>query len=140
MAKHLGAMESRRVEPESDDLLRLVREIVEPTAWLLKTDDGRDYLRIIDQLAGYAGIGGQALAEPIRGTILERQLIALQEHLRPRLGRRVADARVASMVLFLTTSLAGRARSVESARHRPTLGQGRYVEELVQMLHGALDA
>ena len=140
VAKHMGRMESRRVEPASGDLLQLVREIVEPTARLLASEDGRDYLRIIDQLSGYTGIGGQSFAEPLRGTILERQLIALQEHLRPPLGRRVADARVATMVLFLTTSLAGRARSVESGRRRPTLGQARYVEELVLMLHGALAA
>jgi AcrR family transcriptional regulator len=139
VAKHMATMEPRRVEPTAGDLERLVRETVEPTAWLLATDDGRDFLRIIDQLAGYSGIGARAFAEPLRGTVLERQLLTLQEHLRPRLGRRVADARVATMVLFLTGSLAERARSLGPGR-KTTLGHDRYVAELVLMLTGALAA
>jgi AcrR family transcriptional regulator len=139
VAKHMAAMEPRRAEPPPGDLERLVRETVEPTAWLLAADDGRDFLRIIDQLAGYSGIGARAFAGPLRGTVLERQLLALQEHLRPRLGRRVADARVATMVLFLTGSLAERARSLGPGG-KTTLGHDRYVAELVLMLTGALAA
>jgi AcrR family transcriptional regulator len=139
VAKHMATMEPRRAEPTAGDLERLVRETVEPTAWLLATDDGRDFLRIIDQLAGYSGIGARAFAEPLRGTVLERQLLTLQEHLRPRLGRRVADARVATMVVFLTGSLAERARSLGPGR-KTTLGHDRYVAELVLMLTGALAA
>jgi AcrR family transcriptional regulator len=139
VAQHMAVMEAYRTPPSSSDLADLVREAVVPTARLLTTDHGRDFLRIIDQLAGYSGIGARAFAEPLRGTILERQLVALQEHLRPRLGRRVADARVATMVLFLTGSLAERARSLGPGG-KTTLGHDRYVEELVLMLTGALAA
>jgi len=139
VGKHMAVMEARRPAPETDDLGQLVRETVLPTAKLLGTDDGRDFLRIIDQLAGYSGIGARAFAEPLRGTVLEQQLLALQAHLRPRLGRRLADARVATMVLFLTGSLAERARSLD-AGGRTTLGHDRYVDELVLMLTGALAA
>lgn len=140
VAKHMESMEGRRKLPEGEDLGALVREAVLPTARLLKTDDGRDFLRIIDQLAGYSGVGARAFAEPLQGTILSRQLTALQDLLRPRLGRRLADERVATMVLFLTSSLAERARTIDGRASPPRVGHDRYVEELVRMLTGALAA
>jgi TetR/AcrR family transcriptional regulator, regulator of cefoperazone and chloramphenicol sensitivity len=140
VAKHMESMESRRKVPEGDDLNALVREAVVPTARLLKTEDGRDFLRIIDQLAGYSGVGARAFAEPLQGTVLEQQLTALQDLLRPRLGRRLADERVATMVLFLTSSLAERARTIDGQTSPPCVPHDRYVEELVLMLSGALAA
>jgi AcrR family transcriptional regulator len=139
IAKHMATMEVLRPEPSTEDLAQLVRETVEPTARLLRTGDGCDFLRIIDQLAGYSGIGARAFAGPLRGTVLERQLTALQDLLTARLGRRVADERVATMVLFLTASLAERARSLGVVGRR-RLGHDRYVDELVLMLTGALAA
>jgi AcrR family transcriptional regulator len=140
VAKHMAAMEERRTIPADGDLGDLVRATVEPTARLLKTADGCDFLRIIDQLAGYSGIGARAFADPLRGTVLEQQLLALQALLRPRLGKRVADERVQLMVLFLTGSLAERARAIEAAKGATGLGHDRFVEQLVLMLTGALAA
>jgi hypothetical protein len=72
--------------------------------------------------------------------VLEQQLLALQDLLTPGLGRRLADERVATLVVFLTGSLAERARGLEVGGRRPTLGHDRYVAELVLMLTGALAA
>lgn len=140
VAKHMAAMEQYRTLPEPLELAALVRATVEPTARLLRSGDGCDFLRIIDQLAGFSGIGAQAFAEPLRGTVLEAQLRALQELLRPRLGRRLADERVRLMVLFLTGSLAERARALEATNGVTGLGHDRFVEQLVIMLTGALAA
>ena len=134
--KHVTAMEARRIAP-SGGLGDLVRQLIEPTADLLATSDGRDFLRIIEQLAGWAGLEQGELTIVLRGSVLAAQLSALEDLLAEGLSRSLARHRVAEFVLFLTASLAQRARILEGGR-RPSLSHRRYVDDLVTMTSAAL--
>jgi AcrR family transcriptional regulator len=143
VARHLATMEAGRATSAGRladaDLRTIVGFVVEPTAALLASPSGRDFLRITEQLAAYAGVRTGRPALAIRGTVLADQLAALEARLEERMPRPMARERVAALVTFLTASLAERARSVETGR-RPVLSHRRYVAELVTMLTGALDA
>ena len=140
VAKHVAAMDARRVLPARDEGLRvLVDAIVAPTAALLSDEDGRDFLRITEQLADWSGVGSGHQAAPIRGTVIGTQLEALTRRLGERVGMPLARERVALMVTFLTGALAARARSVESGE-RQRMAHDRYVDHLVDVLTGALTA
>lgn len=135
-ARHVAAMDARRQAP-SPDLSTLMRQLIEPTAELLATPDGRDFLRIIEQLAGWAGLEQGELTEVLRGSVLATQLAALEDLVAARIPRALARHRVAEFILFLTASLAQRARAVEGGR-RPPMAQRRYVDDLVAMTTAAL--
>jgi hypothetical protein len=47
---------TRALPPAGADVAGLVRSIVVPTAGLLNSEDGRDFLRIMEQLAGWSGL------------------------------------------------------------------------------------
>jgi TetR/AcrR family transcriptional regulator, regulator of cefoperazone and chloramphenicol sensitivity len=140
VAKHVRAMDSRRALPSREAGLRaLVDAIVGPTADLLATEDGRDFLRITEQLADWSGVGSGHPAEPLRGTVIGTQLEALTRRLGERIGMPLSRERVALMVIFLTGALAARARSVESGQ-RQRMSHERFVDHLVDVLTGALTA
>jgi AcrR family transcriptional regulator len=140
VAKHVAEMDRRRTLPPREDGLRaLVDAIVAPTADLLATADGRDFLRITEQLADWSGIGSGRPAEPLRGTVIGTQLEALMRRLGDRIGMSLSRERVALMVTFLTGALAARARSVESGA-RQRMSQQRFVDHLVDVLTGGLTA
>ncbi len=138
--KHMAVMERNRVvPPEGADLYAVVEAIVAPTAALLATDDGRDFLRITEQLAAFSGLGtgrpNQVLEDTVIGEQLALLVPLLESHLEPVLIRE----RIALMVTFLTAALAERARSREAGeRHR--LNHERFVGHLVNVLSGALSA
>lgn len=134
--KHVNAMEARRVMP-SADLPTLVRDLIEPTADLLAEPEGRDFLRIIEQLAGWSGLERGDLTDILSGSVLAAQLSALEDLVAADRERVMARHRVAEFVLFLTASLAQRARLIESGK-RSTLSQRRYVDDLVAMTTAAL--
>jgi AcrR family transcriptional regulator len=139
--RHMSGMEASR-QASLDGLAQapvagVVRAIVEPTADLLRTDDGRDFLRIAEQLAGWAGVRSGRPAAPIRGTAIAAQLARLEELLAQVLPMAVARERVAALITFLTGSLAERARSIEAGRRQP-LGHDRYVDNLTVMLAAAM--
>jgi AcrR family transcriptional regulator len=138
VAKHVTAMDARRVLPARDAGLRaLVDAIVEPTAALLGSEDGRDFLRITEQLADWSGVGSGQQVEVLRGTVIGTQLEALTRRLGDLIGMPLARERVALMVIFLTGALAARARSVESGQ-RQRMAHDRFVDHLVDVLTGAL--
>jgi TetR/AcrR family transcriptional regulator, regulator of cefoperazone and chloramphenicol sensitivity len=138
--KHVEVMdEQREVPPRSAGLRSLVDAIVRPTATLLSTEDGRDFLRIMEQLADWSGLESGRPAPVLDGTVLGTQLRALLQRLGERIGTSLARERVALMVTFLTGALAGRARSVESGA-RQRLAHARFVDHLVDVLTGALTA
>jgi AcrR family transcriptional regulator len=140
VAKHVAAMDGHRHLPSRGSSMRaLVAAIVGPTADLLDTDDGRDFLRIMEQLADWSGVGSGRQAAPLRGTVIGTQLEALSRRLGERIGLELARERVALMVTFLTGALAARARSVE-ADQRQRMSQQRFVDHLVDVLTGALTA
>ena len=103
------------------------------------TEDGRDFLRITEQLADWSGVGSGHQAAPLRGTVIGTQLEALTRRLGDRIGMPLARERVALMVTFLTGALAARARSVESGQ-RQRMAHDRFVDHLVDVLTGALTA
>jgi AcrR family transcriptional regulator len=140
VAKHMAVMEEQRQVPApGDDVVEVVRLIVVPTADLLGTDDGRDFLRIIEQLASWSGVGTGHPNQVLSGTVIGAQLERLHGLLEPRLGRTLARERVALLVTFLTAALAERARARdEGARQR--LGHERFVDHLVNVLSGGLSA
>ncbi|MET0839480.1 MAG: hypothetical protein ABWY19_11900 [Marmoricola sp.] len=140
VARHVAAMDERRsLPPRGAGLHALVDAIVRPTADLLGTDDGRDFLRIMEQLADWSGVGSGRQAAPLRGTVIGTQLEALTRRLGDRTGLPLARERVALMVTFLTGALAARARSVESGQ-RQRMAHERFVSDLVDVLTGALTA
>lgn len=134
--KHVTAMEARREAP-SEDLHILVRQLIEPTAELLATPEGRDFLRIIEQLAGWAGLEQGEMTDVLTGSILAEQLLALEDVVAAHHPKALARHRVAEFVLFLTASLAQRARAIEGGR-RQSLSQRRYVDDLIAMTTAAL--
>lgn len=140
VTKHLAVMEEQRHVPAPDaGLGDVVHAIVAPTAALLGTDDGRDFLRITAQLADWSGVGTAHPNEVLTGTVLGAQLARLHAHLEPRLGTTLARERAALLVTFLTAALAERARSRE-AGHRQRLSHERFVRHVVEVLTAALSA
>jgi AcrR family transcriptional regulator len=140
VAKHVEAMDARReVPPRTAGIRSLVDAIVRPTADLLASADGRDFLRVMEQLADLSGLASGRPASPLQGTVIGTQLEALSRRLGDRLGMSVARERADLMVTFLTGALAARARSVESGR-RQRMSHERFVDHLVDVLTGALTA
>jgi AcrR family transcriptional regulator len=140
VAKHMAVMEEKREVPAPGaDLVEVVRLIVAPTADLLGTEDGRDFLRIIEQLAGWSGVGTGHPNEVLSGTVIGAQLDRLHGLLEPPLGTTLARERIALLVTFLTAALAERARAREEGT-RQRLGHERFVHHLVNVLSGGLSA
>lgn len=138
--KHLAAMDLDRTLPARRDGLReLVAAIVWPTAMLLEAEDGRDFLRIMEQLSAWSGLGSGQPAQILRGTRLGTQLRALLRRLTERLGAALARERAALLATFLTAALASRARRIE-AGGRLRMSNQRWVEQLIDALNGALTA
>ncbi|MCW2847301.1 MAG: TetR/AcrR family transcriptional regulator [Marmoricola sp.] len=140
VAKHVQAMDGQREVPSRGAGTRaLVDAIVRPTANLLATEDGRDFLRIMEQLADWSGMSSGHPAPPLRATVIGSQLEALTRRLGDRIGMPLARERVALMVVFLTGALAARARAVESGE-RQRMAHARFVDHLADVLTGALTA
>lgn len=138
--KHLAVMDVDRTLPTRRDGLReLVGAIVRPTAMLLDGEDGRDFLRIMEQLSSWSGLGSGQPVEILHGTRLETQLRALLRRLTERLGAALARERAALLATFLTAALASRARAID-AGGRLRMSNERWVEQLIDSLHGALVA
>jgi AcrR family transcriptional regulator len=138
--RHVGAMDEHRdVPPHDADLAAVVAAIVEPTAALLRTDAGRDFLRIMEQVADWSGLGAGRRNPVLDGTRLAAQLDRLDALLVAEVGRALARERAALLVTFLTGALAERARS-RAAGRRQRLGHEKFVSHLVDVLSGALSA
>jgi AcrR family transcriptional regulator len=143
IGQHVQQMEDERRAALAElgsrpQIAALVRSIVEPVADKLRTSEGRDFLRIIAQLADQAQ-AGTADAAPLRGTALSTQLSMLEAASRERLAKPIAIERIALMITMLTATLAERARRIEVKRRLP-LDHDTYVANLVAMLAAALRA
>jgi AcrR family transcriptional regulator len=140
--KHIQRMEKTRRPAlaglgSSPRLATLVHRIVEPVADELRSEDGRDFLRIIAQLAGRARAGTEPV--PLRGTALADQLGLLERACRAKLPQPLAIERIALMTTMLTAALADRARHID-AKRRLVLDHDDYVTNLIAMLTAALRA
>jgi AcrR family transcriptional regulator len=141
--KHVQQMEAERRAAlkrlgSRPRLGTLVAAIVEPVAAKLRTEDGRDFLRIIAQLSGHPAVG-TADPEPLRGTALSTQLSLLETACRDKLPQPIALERIAVMITMLTAALAQRARQIEASR-RLAIDHDAYVANLVNMLTAAVRA
>jgi AcrR family transcriptional regulator len=120
-------------------LRALVGVLVTPDAGCLHTEDGRDYLRIIAQIAGSAGIQHGPARLPPEGTALGRALDELVTEMARRVPEPAARERVAAAVGFLTFALADRARRIEAADGTMPSHED-FTADLTAMLVGALRA
>jgi AcrR family transcriptional regulator len=145
--KHLEATEPARREAlaaataggRAPSPAQLVAALVTPDAARLHSEDGRDYLRIIAQIAGFAGIQRGPVRLPLTGSSLERVLDLLVREVSARVPEAVARERVAAVIGFLTFALADRARRLEE--EDPTLPPHEaFTADLTAMLVGALSA
>jgi TetR/AcrR family transcriptional regulator, regulator of cefoperazone and chloramphenicol sensitivity len=142
--RHIRRMEEQR-KPALDALGRaptlaaVVAAVVEPVAAELTSEDGRDFLRIIAQLAGHAGVRTGDVPDPVAGTALAGQLALLEESCRAFLPEAVALERVALAITMLTAALADRARRIDE-QQLVLLDHDDFVENFVKMLTAALAA
>ena len=142
--KHVAAMEPARLDWLADaggggELPAVVEAIVAPTAARLHTEDGRDFLRIVAQLAGYAGVRTHTVPIPLEGTALLRQLELLEACCLDQLPQPVALERIAIGIGALTAALADRARQLDAGAD-PLLDHDDFVANLVAMLVAAFRA
>lgn len=131
--QHLERLEAG----QRTDVHAVLTGIVEPIADLLATEDGRDFLRIMAQLAGYAGVRTSTSPAPLVGTALRRQLVMLEDCCRGRMPEAVARERIATIIGLLTAALADRARQLQDGE-RPLLDHDSFVVNLIAMMAGAL--
>lgn len=117
----------------------IVAAVVEPLAAELSTAEGRDFLRIVEALAGRAGVRTHDLPDPVRGTALAGQLDLLERACLDRLPRPVALERLAMTISMLTGSLSDRAQRIDE-RLPTLLGHQDFVANLVAMISAALAA
>lgn len=117
----------------------LVGALVTPDAERLHSEDGRDYLRIIAQIAGFAGIQHGPVRLPVTGSALERVLELLVASVSLRVAEAVARERVAAVIGFLTFALADRARRLDLG-DAALPAHDEFTADLTAMLAGALGA
>ncbi len=114
----------------------LIAALVVPYAAHLETGDGRDYLRIVSQLAPRFDLWREA--NPGTGPCL-REILGLLE-LRPEhVAPAVRRERVVELIMLMTTATAERARMIES-RRAPELDHATFVANLTDVLVGVLEA
>lgn len=142
--RHILRMEEQRkpaLEALGTDagLRELVAAVVEPVAAELTSEQGRDFLLIIAQLSGQAGVRTGDLPDPLTATALAEQLALLEIRCRALLGEVVALERIAVAITMLTTALADRAHRLNE-RLPLLLEHEAYVGNLVTMLTAGLAA
>ena len=142
--RHDGAIEDERAEflaqlervGRLDDLRALVEALVIPFAHKLGDRDGREYLRIVEQLVGVFDLWNVELAGGPTGAQqvlfhIQDQLVHLPEPLR--------HERVTILLALVSETLAMRARSIEDGA-TPALDHDEFVTNLVDMGVGAVSA
>ncbi|MBA0125801.1 helix-turn-helix transcriptional regulator [Haloechinothrix sp. YIM 98757] len=147
LVKHVRRMEPARAEHQRllerdglhGELTAVVRGILDPTADALHSGDGRDFLRITAQLAGYAGIRAITPPQPLTGTVLQHQLELAVRCCAERLSERLARERVATIAGMLASTLADRARQLDEGGTL-LLAHEAFVDNLTRMVVGALSA
>ncbi len=142
--RHDGAIEGERAELLSelartgklDDLRALVEALVVPFAHKLSTPDGREYLRIVEQLVGLFDLWDTEVAGGPTGA--QQVLLHIQSRL-DALAAPVRHERVTILLALVSETLAMRARALEDGP-QPALDHDAFVANLVDMAVGALSA
>jgi AcrR family transcriptional regulator len=145
-AKHVVAMEAERramldgliATGRTAELTAVVEALVVPTARLLESADGRDFLQIMAQLAGRLG-ADDAVPDLLSGTTLQ-ELLSLQRSICcAMMPAAVAAVRIEVAIGMFTTALADRARRV-AHQDRVRMTERDFVANLVAMWTAALEA
>lgn len=117
LERHMAAIEARQpAGPPPTDIPGLIAVITLPVSGELESADGRDFLRIIVQLAGRSGVTTRQMPDPLRGSTIGRQLEALDAALRTVLPEDVALERLSMLISMLTAVLADRARRIDGGQ------------------------
>jgi TetR/AcrR family transcriptional regulator, regulator of cefoperazone and chloramphenicol sensitivity len=143
--RHVLRMEEQR-KPALDALVTgdpdvgaVLAAVVEPMTAELTDDSGRDFLRIVAQLAGESGARSGEVPHPLAGTALAGQLALLHARCRDHLAEPVARERIAIAIVMLTAALADRALRIDE--HLPLLlDHDAFTTNLTTMLTAALTA
>ena len=143
-ARHDGAIENERAvmlaalarAGRLDDLRSLVEALVIPFAHKLATPDGREYLRIVEQLVGLFDLWDVDIAGGPTGA--QQVLLGIQGGL-GHLARPVRHERVTILLALVSEALAVRARALDDGPE-PALEHDAFVANLVDMAVGALAA
>lgn len=115
----------------------LVATLVVPYAANLATPQGRDYLRIVAQLADR--FSSWRDPNPGTGAHLVEILGRLEE--RPaELAPAIRRERVVALIMLMTVALAERARMMESGRRSVELDEATFAANLTDVLVGVLEA
>jgi AcrR family transcriptional regulator len=142
--RHDGAIEDERAEllaelaraGKLDDLRALVEALVIPFAHKLSTPDGREYLRIVEQLVGLFDLWDVDVAGGPTGA--QQVLLHIQSRL-DALPAPVRHERVTILLALVSETLAMRARALDDGP-APALDHDAFVANLVDMAVGALSA
>jgi AcrR family transcriptional regulator len=142
--RHDGAIEDERAEllaelartGKLDDLRALVEALVIPFAHKLSTPDGREYLRIVEQLVGLFDLWDVDVAGGPTGA--QQVLLLIQSRL-DALPAPVRHERVTILLALVSETLAMRARALDDGP-APALDHEAFVANLVDMAVGALSA
>jgi AcrR family transcriptional regulator len=139
---HLSRMERQWLRSvvslrESHELGPVVDALIGPLADELLREDGRDFLRIVAGIAGWAGVRTHALPTPLHGTALAEQLALLEQACLRMMPEDLTLERIAMVISMLTAALADRAHRIDE--HLPVLLDHKcFVANLVVMVTAAL--
>ncbi|HXY93651.1 MAG TPA: TetR family transcriptional regulator [Acidimicrobiia bacterium] len=144
-ARHDGEIEDERaallatlrLERRLDDLRALVEALVVPFAHKLADQEGREYLRIVEQLVGLFDLWDVEVAGGPTGA--QQVLFHIQSQL-DHLPQPLRHERVTILLALVSETLAMRARALEDAGAPPVLDHVAFVTNLVDMAVGALSA
>ena len=129
-----GMLERLEASGSLDDVRSLVEALVVPFAHELTTDEGREYLRIVEQLVGLFDLWDVEVATgPTGAQRVFRHIEMELDGLTPA----VRHERITLFLSLVTEALATRARRLDSDR-APALDHDEFVGNLVDMCVGAL--
>ena len=142
--RHDGSIEDERAEfvarlaaeRKLDDLRSLVEALVVPFAHKLGDREGREYLRIVEQLVGLFDLWNVDIAGGPTGA---QEVMFRIQHKLDHLPEPLRHERVTIVLALVSETLAMRARALEDARVL-ALDHDTFVANLVDMAVGALSA
>ncbi|BAJ32977.1 TetR/AcrR family transcriptional regulator [Kitasatospora setae] len=133
------ALGERLPQPEGRSLGELLGALVDAEATELRTERGRDCLRISTQVSHRSGIRERRPHAGLAGTLYWRLILALETPLIPLAPEPVRLERIDLALTLIGAALAERARQLAEAE--PTLSDDRaYLADLVSVCAGLLTA
>ncbi|MFF2814675.1 TetR/AcrR family transcriptional regulator [Kitasatospora cineracea] len=133
------ALAERLPKPEGRSLGELLRALVDAESTELRTERGRDCLRISTQVSHRSGIRERRPHAGLAGTLYWRLILALETPLIPLAPEPVRLERIDLALTLIGAALAERARQL--AEGEPTLSDDRaYLADLVAVCTGLLTA